>query len=184
MNALIERWRAFDALPFPAEAAAGEVNGVNLKAMESFGAMMVDRFAANGALEWKDMHFLLQCRGQLARALPAVGEETRGYFTELDAILAQLIESSATDTYKVTNLTGVELSRLVAERVGQRLLSLPGNEQFQAMLGAALIAVAHTLEGPVTAAADRKQTAERLIRLSADWLSRLLEPAVSGERGK
>ena len=40
MTTLIDRWQGFDDRPFPAEAA-GEVNGVNLKSIESFGAMEV-----------------------------------------------------------------------------------------------------------------------------------------------
>jgi hypothetical protein len=181
---LIERWRAFDDRPFPTEAAAGEVNGVNLKSIESFGAMVVDRFLGDGALEWKDISLLLHCRSQLSRALPALSADARSYFAELDAILAQVIGDAATDPYKFSNVTGVELSQLLAQRVAERLSSLPSHEQFQAMLGAALIVVANTLQGPVKAATDPRQAAEQMIQLSADWLRKLLEPVFSGDGGK
>jgi hypothetical protein len=48
------------------------------------------------------------------------------------------------------------------------------------MLGAGLIVVANTLRGPVMAAADRCQAAEKMVQLAAEWLRRLLEPSVSG----
>ena len=179
MTTLIDRWRAFDDRPFPTEAAAGEVNGVNLKSIESFGSVLALQLQDKGALEWKDINLVLHCRGQLSRAMPALSADARDYFAELDSILAQMLNEAANDAYKFANITGVELSRLLSDRAAERLSSLPSHEHFQAMLGAALVAVANTLQGPVTAAADPRQAAEQMIQLCAGWLQKLLQPAFS-----
>jgi len=180
MSSLIERWRALDARPFPAEASAGKVNGVNLRFVESFAAGVVERFLTGRELEWSDLSLMLQHRAQLARALPALSPDAQTYFGELDAIMARVIGDAATDLYKFTNVTGVELSQLLARRAEERLASLPSHEHFQAMLGAGLIVVANTLRGPVMAAVDQHQAAEKMVQLAADWLRKLLEPSVSG----
>jgi hypothetical protein len=176
MTQVADRWRAFDDRPFPSAAAAGEVNGVNLKSIESFGAMLALRLRDQGALEWKDIQLAFHCRDQLSRAMPALASEARDYFNELDSILAQMIDEAANDPYKFTNITGVQLSRLLSERVAERLPSLTGHEQFQAMLGATLVAVANILRGPVTAATDPKQATDQMIELCVRWLRNLLEP--------
>jgi len=110
---------------------------------------------------------------------PAVPRDARDYFAELDAILAQMLNEAANDAYTFSNITGVELSQLLSERVAERLPSLTSHEHFQAMLGSALVGVANVLRGPATAAPDPRKTAEQMIHLSADWLRRLLEPALS-----
>ncbi len=179
MTQLAERWRAFDDRTFPGDAR-GEINGANLNSIHTFASMLIDKFLTSGTLEMNDIGVLQQCRDQIARALPALAEYTREYFAELDAIMAQAIGDAATDPFKFTNVTGLELNRLLERRVAERLASRPGQERFQAMLGAALIVVADTLQGPVRAATDPKQAADRMIELCANWLRNLLEPAITG----
>ncbi len=154
------------------------MNGVNLKSVERHVAFLAIRCEDDGVAEaiWRDINLVFGCRSQLALAMPALTGDTRDYFAELDAILAQMLDEAANDTYRFSNLTGVELSHLLADRVSARLPSATGHDRFQAMLGAALVAVANVLQGPVKAAPDPKQAAERMVQLSADWLRRLLLP--------
>jgi hypothetical protein len=88
-----------------------------------------------------------------------------------------MLNESANDAFRFSNITGMELSRLLSERVAERLPALTGQDHLQAVLGAALVTLADVLQGPVRATPDPRKTAERMIQLSADWLRRLLEPA-------
>jgi hypothetical protein len=115
--------------------------------------------------------------------MPALSADARGYFAELDAILAQMLDETANDAYRFSNVTGVGVSRFLSERVAERLPSLASQDQFQAMLGAALVAVANVLREPVEAAPDKAKAAEQMIQLSANWLRQLLEPAFRASKG-
>jgi hypothetical protein len=77
------------------------------------------------------------------------------------------------------NMTGMELTYLLACRTNAQLAGKKAQEQFMAKLGASLILVADTLRGPIEAVEDRNAMAERLIGVCNQWIRNLLEPSLA-----
>ncbi len=177
MANVLDRWRAFDDRPFPKDVA-GEINGINLKSIEQHVAFLALSGEKSGFADvvWQNINLVLGCRHQLAVAQPALAGDARDYFAELDGILAQMLDEAANSAYQFANITGVELSRRLTEQIAVRLPSSTPSEQFHAALGAALVAVANVLQGPIKGSPDPKETAERMVQLSADWLRQLVVP--------
>jgi hypothetical protein len=79
------------------------------------------------------------------------------------------------DLMEFSNRTGAELAQVLAQRAKDELSGVSGNDRFTAMLGAALIATANLLRGPVEKGAD----VEKVLSFSTRWLRTFLEPAVN-----
>ena len=81
--------------------------------------------------------------------------------------MADLVDSS--------NRVGSELAEVLAKHALEELTEVSSNDRFTAVLGAALIATAEVLRGPVEKGAD----VEKVLNFSTRWLRTLLEPAVN-----
>jgi hypothetical protein len=79
------------------------------------------------------------------------------------------------DLVDFSNRVGTELAEVLAKRALDELTEVSSNERFTAVLGAALIATAEVLRGPVEKGTD----VEKVLNFSTRWLRTLLEPAVN-----
>ena len=82
------------------------------------------------------------------------------------------------DLMEFSNRTGAELAEVIARRASDELADVSNDDRFTAMLGAALIATANVLRGPV----ERGANVEKLLNFSTRWLRMFLEPVTGGDK--
>ena len=177
MASLAERWQSLSDRTYPAEVRGKVINGVNLDQIETFATMSMDTLLRAKTLDGKQVRVLLYCSRELSWAMPALAGETRDYFSEMESLVGVALDEVAHEPFHFVNVTGQELFRLLSRRADERLLGKAPNERLELLLGAGLVMLAETLSGPIEAAADRKQLADRMVDLCAKWLRTLLEPA-------
>jgi len=77
-------WDEWKALPFPAEYAGKEVEGVCVASLDSYAAGCIDTFVARrGSLDAERVSILEGCKRELEAVLKSLDGDARSYFGHL-----------------------------------------------------------------------------------------------------